>query len=643
MNLKKSVFLLIPILLPGAKGIAQSPQGFFLEGWQPLSAPVISYSDISQTALPVSASVVIHFNDTITKVPAYMFGDNSNLYTGCMSDNPGLMKHLSDRRMGVLRGPSGSISDIFFWNRSVDQKPTDIPPTLAGQTGPFEPWYGVRPYPWETWTMSVDSFYSILNKVNVTGMLTVNYGYARYGTSSNPVSQAAHMAADWVRYDNGRTKFWEIGNEVSGNWEAGYQIDPSLNRDGQPEFINGTLYGEHCLVFIDSMKTAAQQLGLEIRIGLVMAESPSASLGNWNQDVAAIAGDEADFYVVHNYFTPYNQNSGIETILNSPPKVAGFRNYIYQCLDLAGKPHLPLALTEYNIFATGSKQAVSCINGLHGIQVIGETLRQQYGAALRWDLANGWNNGDDQGMYSFGQEPGVQTYAPRPAFYYLYFMRKFMGDILLNSGMRGDTNVIVYPTAFSSGQVSAVLINKGRTRQVLRLNISNFKFGDRYYYYTLTGGEDNGDFSSKVFINGEGNNLVAGGPDDYETINAFSSLIDTEIVVALPSLSATYILVPSGNKELVINEEISGIFSSSDNDLIQLVPNPCQDKFTVENIPAGYDFIRISDLSGKIFYSTSFQGKRFNSSSFHPDLKPGMYLITLSGNGKNVTKKLVVK
>ncbi len=45
--------------------------------------------------------------------------------------------------------------------------------------------------------------------------------------SANPVAAAAHLAADWVRHDHGRTKFWEIGNENFGNWEAGYNIDQS--------------------------------------------------------------------------------------------------------------------------------------------------------------------------------------------------------------------------------------------------------------------------------------------------------------------------------------------------------------------------------------------------------------------------------
>jgi hypothetical protein len=80
----------------------------------------------------------------------------------------------------------------------------------------------------------------MLQQTGNKGMITVNYGYARYGTSDDPVAAAAHLAADWVRYDNGRTKYWEIGNENAGSWEADYRIDQSKNKDGQPEFITVT-------------------------------------------------------------------------------------------------------------------------------------------------------------------------------------------------------------------------------------------------------------------------------------------------------------------------------------------------------------------------------------------------------------------
>ncbi|NJK98607.1 MAG: hypothetical protein HC905_30105 [Bacteroidales bacterium] len=268
------------------------------------------------------------FNDTLTKVSKYIFGDNANAYTTSMSDNKPLMKFMADRDMGVLRGPSGSISDAYFWNRYSTNPPTDVPKRLAGETSDFGPWYGKR-QSWANWSMDVDSFYNILKQVNATGMITVNYGYARYGTSADPVAQAAHLAADWVRYDKGRSKFWEIGNEVFGNWEAGYRIDKTLNKDNQPEYINGSLYGKHCLVFIDSMKKAAAEVGTDIKIGLVLVEASSTNNTTWNDEVFTQAGDKADFYVVHSYYTPWNQNSNVSTVLNSYSHTGEYLNLMF--------------------------------------------------------------------------------------------------------------------------------------------------------------------------------------------------------------------------------------------------------------------------------------------------------------------------
>jgi hypothetical protein len=44
-----------------------------------------------------------------------------------------------------------------------------------------------------------------------------------------------------VRFDDGRTRFWEIGNENGGPWEYGWMIDTALNKDGQPVIITGTI------------------------------------------------------------------------------------------------------------------------------------------------------------------------------------------------------------------------------------------------------------------------------------------------------------------------------------------------------------------------------------------------------------------
>jgi hypothetical protein len=561
MKLRTLLFLPFLCLI---SNLAFTQQGFFLDTWQPKAISAPQYNTVDKPEANVSAAVTIHAADTVTKVPVYVFGDNANTFTSSMSENKTLMKYLSDRNMGVLRGPSGSISDVYFWNRSHYTPPTDVPDSLLSGGGKDFEWYGIRPDPWEPgWTMGIDSFYSILGQTNVTGILTVNYGYARYGTSNDPVAQAAHMAADWVRYDKGRTKFWEIGNEVSGSWEAGYRIDTTLNKDGQPEIITGTLYGKHCRVFVDSMKAAAAETGVEIYIGAVTCESSTSGPANWNIDLMKEAGDVIDFYIVHSYYTPYNQNSTAAVLLSAPAQTSGYINYVNTCAQQAGVPLRPVALTEYNTFAIGSKQPVSQIGGMFSAMVVCEVIKSKIGLSCRWDLANGWDNGNDHGMYSYGNEPGnIPKFNPRPAFFYLYYMQRFMGDVMVNSTIKGSSAIVAYSSTFRSGQVASMIVNKGSAEQYVRVNVENKKVGSRYYYYTLVGGTDDvpadvtRPFSRKVYVNGQGPSLVAGGPMNYPTLKANSGVIDNEIVVDAPPYSVTYLMIDSGSTELAINDTL---------------------------------------------------------------------------------------
>jgi hypothetical protein len=613
------------------------PQGFFMAGWQPRAAVVPDYSDVPAVTDPVTVAITVDFADTLTKVSPYLFGDNANLWTGPMSDNATLMKNITNRDQGVMRGPGGSTSDAFFWNRGVNQRPPDVPAVLLNDpSNTTWPWYGQRA---ENWTMHVDSFYSILSKAGITGMITVNYGYARYGTSDNPVAQAAHLAADWVRYDNGRTKFWEIGNEVFGSWEAGYRIDRSLNKDGQPEYITPDLYGRHCRVFIDSMKAAAAETGKEIKIGVVMVEAASTN-NSWNAGVAAQVGDIADFYVVHSYYTPYNTNSDVATVLSSYNKTEGYKNYVWATVEAAGMPKLPVAMTEYNIFATGSNQAVSHANGMQAVLATGEMIRSGFGAACRWDLANGWDNGNDHGMFAYN-EPFIPNYTPHPAFYHLYYMRRHTGDVLLNSTVTGAQGVVITPTAFSSGHIGASMVNTTKVRKVVRLNLKDYGVGEKFYTYTLTGTEGV-DFSRKVFVNGTSNNLEAGGPDNYETLKANATGTGEEIRIILPPLSAVCVLVEPGTKTLAINNEVTAVPAVRADDDLVIRPNPSTGTITVENLPSHVNRLEITDIRGSI----QLNGKVMNDGpdlTLDTGLAPGLYFISFYGDSYSVTEKIIIK
>jgi aspartate 1-decarboxylase len=387
------------------------------------------------------------------------------------------------------------------------------------------------------------------------------------------------------------------------------------------------------------MKTAAAETGVEIKIGVVMVEASSTG-ATWNQNVAAQVGDKADFYSVHSYYTPYNQNSDVTTILNSASLTGNYKTYVWNEVEKAGKPKLPVALTEYNIFAVSSNQPVSHANGMHAVLVTGEAMKTGYGAATRWDLANGYDNGNDHGMFAYN-EPDIPNYTPHPAFFHMYYMRKHTGDVLLNSSMTGAPAVVVIPTAFSSGQIGASLINTSKLKKVVRLNLKDYKVGDRFYTFTLTGtaGED---FSRKVFVNGAGPALVAGGPADYEAIKANSSIIGDEIRIILPPLSAVYVLVEPGTKTLAINNEVTSVGITHDDDPIIIYPNPSDGSITVKDLPEFVSRIEIQDMNGAtVFIKDS--GIDTSETQLHSGLPPGVYLISFRDDSHSVTKKLVIK
>ncbi|WP_207495818.1 alpha-L-arabinofuranosidase [Aridibaculum aurantiacum] len=523
--------------------------GFFMDDWLPRNFTAPAYID---TTVPATASYNITVNNAtvISKIPPTLFGNNTNTWMTQMVTEPTLLNHITQLKPGYLRGPGGSISDIFFWNANRNSPPADAPVTFVKADGTTEAanfWYGKNT---DHWTMSVNNYYNVLQQTNSKGIITVNYGYARYGTSSNPVAAAAHLAADWVRFDNGRTKYWEVGNENFGEWEAGYRINLANNKDGQPEIITGDLYGRHFKVFADSMRKAAQEIGSSIKIGAVLVEAtPQAwntnTIKTWNAGVLTQAGNVADFFVVHNYFTNFNTNApAAEILATAATESSKMMSYVKQSLQNAGLPNKPVALTEWNIFSTGSMQQVSHIAGVHAVMVLGELIKNGYGQASRWDLANGWDNGNDHGLFNIGDEPGgVPKWNPRPAFYHMYFFQKMLGDRLISSTTTNQSIFDTYASSFTSGEVGVTIVNKSTQAHTVSIQVQNFQVGNRYYWYTLAGGTDNGELSRKVFVNGRGTTHASGGPADYATSKAYAAGTQNGIRVTVPARGVVNLVI----------------------------------------------------------------------------------------------------
>ncbi len=540
------------VIAPTEPTIA-STQGFFLDNWQAKTWVAPATTAATKPSASGAVTVTVDLSKEITKVSDLEYGNNINPFMGQISTVPTLINNITALSPKILRFPGGSLSDIYFWNQT-SQAPADAPAQLLDDNGNASAagyWFGNNP---ETWTMTVDDYYSTLQQTKSTGLITVNYGYARYGTSANPVAAAAHLAADWVRYDKGRTTYWEVGNEVYGDWEAGYRIDQTQNKDGQVQIQDGTTYGNHFKIFADSMRAAATQVGnTGIKIGIVIDganDQNGASNGqvsNWNSNVFMAEGNSADFFVVHNYYTPYNDNSSVATILGTPiPGTSLMMNWIKSSATAAGTIQKPVAMDEWNIQAVGSSQMVSNIAGIHAVMTLGEALKNQISMASRWDLANSYDSGDDMGIFNNSSstdsaEPNAPAWNPRPAFYYMSFFQNYIGDHLVTSTTT-NADIVNYGSSYTSGQAGVILVNKGTVNHVVTVHFLNFASGSNYYYYTLNGGTDNPPFSHQVYVNGVGPSNALGGPSNYATIPANTASITGGITVTVPANGAVFLV-----------------------------------------------------------------------------------------------------
>ncbi len=543
-----------PPVITGPDSIPTDPTteasiGFFMNNWVPktFAVPATFTNRVAPTAA-ADAIITINTGEVVTKIAPTFFGNNANTWIGQVGTDALFTSQLNTFAPRIIRAPGGSLSDVYFFNGPKDVPPADAPDTLLDGSGVKYKvfyWYGKNT---ESWTQSIDNYYTLLQTTNSKGLITVNYGYARYGRGPKPAESAAHLAADWVRYDNGKTKYWEIGNESAGSWEAGYRIDITKNKDGQPEFISGSLYGQHFKIFADSMRKAALEIGSTIYIGAQLIQTGSTSNtidATWNSGYFAQAGNKADYYVVHDYFTPYNQNTNAANILSTAfTTTQTDMNWMKTTTSNAGVAMKPIAMTEWNLFAAGSKQNVSHIAGVHAVLTLGEFIKNKYGAAMRWDLANGWANGDDHGLFSNGDEPSVAKWNPRPAFYHMYFFQQYTGDRLLSSSVLGASEITAIATSFTSGQKGVALINTGTTSKIAELNFKYFTPGSKFYYYVLSGAGDNGEFSRQVVINGKGaSNGIAGGPSDYTSISMYSTATTGGIKISVPERSVVFAIV----------------------------------------------------------------------------------------------------
>jgi len=601
------------------------------------------YVDTLQTAASPNIVVKINAADTLATVSKYIFGNAVAVWVSENVNTPLLVDHLKKLSPTLLRYPGGSWSDVFFWNANPGDLPAMIPDGMnGGVRAPLGPHFG------PSVSINPASYYDLRNSLGSQGLITVNYGYARYGLGAKPVERAAHYAADWVRSDHGRTKFWEIGNENGGPWEAGWMIDTTANQDGQPDTISGALYGQHFKVFADSMRAAAAEIGATIYIGVQILHFDGTTDWNvvnhdWNAGVFGALGNAADFYVMHNYFgggflTLRNQVESARMAINS--------NIAFIHSDILRKhaSPKPVALTEWNSGGPDTAK-VSIANGMQAVMLCCEMMRTGFGMSARWLVAN-WDN---DGMFYFldGNPTAIPKWNPRPDFYYLYYLQHFTGDHMLSSTVTGSADVHCWATTFSNGYVGVVLMNKSSANLTVRLTPQNMGVGSRYYVYTLTGvGE--GEFPEAVAVNGYGPSGAAWGPiDSLDNVPAMAYPITNQIRISTPARTVEFVLLEPGQNTLSAEEgNAAGLPHRFE--LLQNYPNPFNPQTTITfTLPRTVHVtLRVYDVLGReiatlVDHESLGAGTHdvlFDASH----LSSGVYFYRLQADGIALTKQLAL-
>jgi hypothetical protein len=558
-------YLLVIVLFMIAFSLkGQGTENCFLADFEAKELIIPPSQDMEEPAAFPTVIIRVDAGDALGRVSKYIYGNAVAAWLGNVGTDADLLDHVQVLSPTLIRYPGGSWSDIFFWNACDENDIPGVPDsTINGITGDAErfwPQFGTD-CP-GNWRMNWDNYNSMRDAVGCQGLITINYGYARYGRSPDPVAQAAHLAAEWVRDDGGRTKFWEIGNENGGAWEAGWQIDTTFNQDGQPQIVSGELYGRHFKVFADSMRKAAVEIGATIYIGaqIMHFSGWNAVDQHWNEGVFSQIGDSADFYVIHNYYGSSSSNP--LAYLNAATTVPKQNiDFIHQDITNKGAYVKPVALTEWNINIPSedwTEPRSSMINGMQAVLIFCELMKLNYGMSCRWLLVN-W---ESDGMFYAGNNASIPDWNPRPAFFYLYYLQKYFGDHVI-AVTSTNSNVAVYASTFGSGQMGVVVVNKDTSAQTAIVYLKDFLVDQKYYIYSLTGeiiGDENEDFPQGVNVNGHGPDSDAGtwGPLEEvksNEIDAYAFLIGDDIKFTLPGRSVQFILIENGENILAVNSD----------------------------------------------------------------------------------------
>lgn len=362
----------------------------------------------------VKGTIKGNFNEVINpEIAGGIFGINAALWDGDLLEARGAKTQTAEyvKRVnhGIIRYPGGLRADDDHWKEILDNK---------------------------DWMVDTDEFLEWLKKTGANAMFTVNFG-----------SGTAEEAAAWVKHTNvtkkANIKYWEIGNEVYGNWHPYYE---KYGKDG------GDIYGKRAREFILAMKKVDPTIKVAV-LGVLE--------GEWNEKVLKHTADVADGIIVHHYPQHFGEENDF-ALLSSPQTL----DKIYERLHNVVKKHsknkdkqLEIWLTEWNsVDFNPGVQTLSIVNGLFVADYLGMLAQVGADNAQYWDIHNDLTpEGGDYGYLTRSYEEGCGN-CPRPSYWAFKMASDALRGKLVKTTVEGDKEAMITTYLTQKGNKKSLLV-----------------------------------------------------------------------------------------------------------------------------------------------------------------------------------------
>jgi len=269
-----------------------------------------------------------------------------------------------------IRWPGGNVAQDYHWLWGVG--PRDERVTWTNLSWKNEP---------EPSDFGTDEFVAFARATGAEPSITVNVE-GRGAT--------AEEAAAWVEYCNGPAtskygamraanghpaafgvKFWEVGNEIWGDWVRGHS-------DAETYARNYNRYAKVMRAVDPSIKLIA------------VGDNDM----KWNRTVLREAGENIDYLAIHHYYGRHEAGNDLLKLLARPLFFERFYEEVAELLRQLGRQRVKLAINEWGLDLPTDRQ-YSMESALYGARLMNvfERSGELVEMSAVSDLVNGWPGG----------------------------------------------------------------------------------------------------------------------------------------------------------------------------------------------------------------------------------------------------------